>query len=106
MFVESGASHLKAQISGLLVAFETGTEGGEEVALDLIELIALRMPTRDDYQVGVLGFFVRANLVALHRDAITFPEAVGRFLAAALAAPLGHVELTATFEAGIGDLFL
>ncbi|MBW8883000.1 MAG: hypothetical protein JF615_16735, partial [Asticcacaulis sp.] len=45
MFVESGASLLKAQISGLLVAFETGTEGGEEVALDLIELIALRMVT-------------------------------------------------------------
>ncbi len=105
MFVESGASLLKAQISGLLVAFETGAEGGEGVALDIIELIALRMPSRDDYQVGVLGFFVRANLVALHRDAITFPETVSRFLAAALAAPLGHVELTATFEAGIGDLF-
>ncbi len=105
MFVECSSNLVKAQLAAFLVNFETGAEGGEAVALDIVELIAMRMCSREDYQVGVLGFFVRANLVALDRRVIAFPEALNRFTAAALAAPLGHEELTATFEAGLDDLY-
>ncbi len=105
MFIETSANHVKAHLASLLLAFELGTEGGEVVALDIVEFIAMRMKSREDYQIGVLGFFVRANLIALDQNVITFPETLGRMTAAALAAPLGHVELTETFEAGLGDLF-
>lgn len=105
MFVECSSNLVKAQMAGLLVNFETGGEGGEAIALDIVELIAMRMVSREDYQVGVLGFFVRANLVALDRRIICFSEALNRFTTAALAAPLGHEELTMSFEAGLDDLF-
>ncbi len=106
MPTENDRHFITARIAGLVAAFESGADGGEPVALDIVELIAMRMCSREDQQVCVLGFFVRANLVALDQNVISFAETVSRLVAAAMAAPEGNVQLTQTFDAGLGDLFL
>jgi len=94
----------RAQIAPLLAAFAEGREDGECVTLDIVEQIALRIRWRDDYQVGLLGLCVRANLVALERDILPVDEVLNRFTAAAAAAPRGQVPFTRTLEAGMADL--
>ncbi len=95
---------VKTRIAPLLTAFVEGGEDGESVTLDVVELIALRMRWRDDYQVGLLGLCVRANLVALERGILPYGDVLNRFTAAALAAPQGHVPFTQAVEAGMADL--
>lgn len=104
MHIESSAHVAKAQIAALLVAFETGADDGEAVALDIVEYIAMRMRWRDDYQVGLLGLFVRAGLVALDRHVMAFPDVLARMTAVAKAAPLGKTAFTQTVQAGLADL--
>jgi hypothetical protein len=95
---------VKTRIAPLLTAFVEGGEDGESVTLDVVELIALRMRWRDDYQVGLLGLCVRANLVALERGILPYGDVLNRFTTAALAAPQGHVPFTQAVEAGMADL--
>ncbi len=95
---------VKTQIAPLLTAFVEGGDDGECVTLDVVELIALRMRWRDDYQVGLLGLCVRANLVALERDILPYAEVLNRFTAAAVAAPQGQMSFTKALEAGMADL--
>ena len=94
----------RAQIAPLLAAFAEGREDGECVTLDIVEQIALRIRWRDDYQVGLLGLCVRANLVALERDILPLGEVLNRFTAVAVAAPRGQVQFTRTLEASMADL--
>lgn len=95
---------VKMQIAPLLTAFIEGGDDGECVTLDIVERVALRMRWRDDYQVGLLGLCVRANLVALERDILPYAEVLNRFTAAAVAAPHGHTAFTKALEAGMADL--
>jgi hypothetical protein len=95
---------VSCQILALLTAFIEGGEDGECVTLDIVELIALRMRWRDDYQVGLLGLCVRANLVAVERNILPYGEVLNRFTAAAVAAPQGHTPFTKALEAGMADL--
>ncbi len=94
---------VKTQIAPRLTAFIEG-EDGEVVTLDIVEFIALRMRWRDDYQVGLLGLCVRANLVALERGILPYGEVLNRFANAAVAAPQGHGPFTKAIEAGMADL--
>lgn len=95
---------VRGQIASLLAAFVEGREDGECVTLDVVEQIALRIRWRDDYQVGLLGLCVRANLVALERGILPLTEVLNRFTAAAAAAPRGQVQFTRTVEASMADL--
>lgn len=104
MFVDTSASLVKSQISAMLVAYQTGSDDGEAVALDIVELIAWRMRWRDDYEVGLLGLYVRTHMVALNREAMSFALVVDRVTSAAIAAPQGHAVLMETLEGGLGDL--
>ncbi|MGZ3298067.1 MAG: hypothetical protein ACXU8U_03450 [Asticcacaulis sp.] len=104
MHVDSSAQVAKAQIAGFLVAFESGADDGEAVALDIVEFIALRMRGRDDYQVGLLGLFIRAGLVALDRGVMAFPDVLTRMASVARAAPLGKAAFIQAVQAGLADL--
>ena len=75
--------------------------GCESVALDLVELLALRMPSRTSFQVAVLGFFVRANLWSWETGKSSRRALVGRLADAALAAPIGHHAMTKVFSIGV-----
>lgn len=68
------------------------------VCLDVVELIATRMISREDYQVRALGFFVRANINLYLDGRIAFFELIMRFSAALENAPRGHAELVSTFK--------
>ena len=65
-----------------------------------IELIALRMRRREDIDVFELGIFVRANLISFEQGVMSFPDIHTRFMAAALAAPLGPAEFAETLHIG------
>ncbi len=95
---------VKTQIAPLLTAFIEGGEDGECVTLDIVELIALRMRWRDDYQVGLLGLCVRANLVAVERNILPYAEVLNRLTTAAVAAAQGHTPFTKALEAGMANL--
>ena len=94
----------KTRITPLLTAYIEGGLDGESCTLDIVELIALRMRWRDDYQVGLLGLCVRANLVALERGILPYADVLDRFTNAAMAAPRGHLPFTQAVEAGMADL--
>ena len=98
MIIDSSAKGLRCQMTGLLVDFEMHPEQGELVALDVCEMIGTRLAARDDYQMGVMGLFVRTVLLALDRGRMAFPEAVDRLCRAAMAAPLGHAALADCFD--------
>ena len=96
---------VKTQIAPLITAFIEGGDDGECITLDVVELIALRMRWRDDYQVGLLGLCVRANLVALERGILPYGEVLNRFTAAARRrAARNHTPFTKAIEAGMADL--
>ncbi len=74
-------------------------ENAEDVVcLDIVELIASRMVSREDYQVRAVGFFVRANIHLYLDGRIAFFELIMRFSAALEKAPQGHAELVSTFK--------
>ena len=95
---------VKTKIAPLLTTFIEGGDDGESVTLDIVELIALRMRRRDDYQVGMLGLCVRANLVALERGILPYGDVLNRFTVAATAAPCGEAPFTQAVQAGMADL--
>ncbi len=95
---------VKTKIAPLLTTFIEGGDDGESVTLDIVELIALRMRWRDDYQVGLLGLCVRANLVALERGILPYGDVLNRFTVAATAAPRGEAPFTQAVHAGMADL--
>ncbi len=97
MITETSADIVRSQIATHLVE---SLVKGDDASLDIIELIALRMPTRENYQVAVLGYFVRANLFYLSKSMITFAEILERFTSAALHAPYGHEDFARHLDAG------
>jgi len=99
MFIETSATVLRSQLAAHLVNFMLNPD---DTALDIIELIALRMRTREDYQVAVLGFFVRANLLYLEKGIVSFCEVLERLTVAAVNAPRGHDAFTQALNAAVG----
>ena len=95
---------VRTKIAPLLTTFIEGGDDGECVTLDIVELVALRMRWRDDYQVGLLGLCVRANLVALERGLLSYDDVLNRFTIAATAAPQGEGPFTQAVHAGMADL--
>lgn len=89
----------RAQMAALLVAFRL-EDHPDDIPLDIIELIALRMRRRKDIDVFELGIFVRANLISFEQGVLSFPDIHTRFMAAALAAPLGPAEFAETLHIG------
>ena len=100
MITQSSAKITQALMTAFLVTFKIEGIDGDDVGLDIIEFIAVKMKTREDEQVAELGYFVRANLLFFHLGQLEYPEVHARFVRAALAAPLGYVELARTFEFG------
>ena len=98
MIVESSAKVLRGQMTRLLVEFEMTPQHGELVAMDICEVIAVRLWERDDYQMGILGLFVRTVLLALNKGKMAFPEALEKLSHAALTAALGHEALAGCFD--------
>ena len=103
MITQSSADIIRSQLAAHLVDFMLSED---DVALDIIEFIALRMPERHDYQIAVLGYFVRANLFYLTRDMISFSEVLERLAHAASQAPLGHEALTQSLDASASHYHL
>ncbi len=102
MPVDSSTVQVRSELASLIVDFMLETPDGEGIALDIVELIALRMPSREDYPVAVLGFFVRGNLLGLSRGMVTYPDVLERLTAVARDAPLGDVAVTRTIKSVIG----
>jgi len=96
MIVESSATHVKSELSRLLIAFRSD-EHSSDVSLDVIEFIALRMRERADDQVAEMGFYVRVNLLGFVAGRFSYYEVHDRLVRAALAAPLGHADLREAF---------
>jgi len=90
---------VKAQMAAYLISFRL-EDRHDDIPLDIIEFIALRMTRREDIDVFELGVFVRANLACFDVGTLTYPDILTRFTAAALAAPLGPAQLIETFHIG------
>ena len=103
MIVETSATVLRNQIKTALLSFLLEEALDEEIALQIIEIIALRMRSREDYQVSVIGAFVRVNLFWLQRGLLSYCEALERFTHAATHAALGHATLVKVLHVTIGQ---
>lgn len=103
MMVDSSAAHLRTAIAKCLIAFVLGNLGGEEAALDLAELIAVRASAATDDEVATVGFYVRANLIAMGRGHATYCEVLQNLTDAAIAASMGPA-LKRSIEAGLSVL--
>ncbi len=90
---------VRAQMAALLLAFRLEMRN-DDIPLDIIELIALRMRQNADIDVFELGIFVRANLACFDLGTLSFQNIHARFMAAALAAPIGPVEFAETLQIG------
>lgn len=104
MHIDSSAAQIRTTIANQLIALVLDTVSGEEAALDLAELIAVRMPGASDDEVAVVGFYVRANLVAMLKQKASYCEILHRLSEAAVIARLGPIELKKSIEAGLDDL--
>jgi hypothetical protein len=104
MIVETSTDVFRRQISKCLLAylFEDGVD--EDIALQIVEIIALRMPRREDADVASVGVFVRTNLVWLDQGMMSYCELLERFTKAAAHAGLGYTALQPTLKLTIGDL--
>ncbi len=89
MLIESSAIVVKSTLARLLVNFRIEAFDREEIALDIIEFIALRLAERDDAHVFTLGLFVRINLAGFLAGRIPYAQLHDRFTVAALAAREG-----------------
>ena len=98
MIIATNTDVTKAIMAAFLVAFQNEGVEGDDVGLDIIEFIALRMKTRSDEEVAELGYFVRANLLFLYLDQLSLGEVLSRFVTAALAAPRGYAAMAAGFD--------
>ena len=100
MIIESSAQQTKAQLTRFLVDFKLEGVKGDDIGLDIIEFIALKLRAREDHQVAELGYFVRSTLLYFHLDQLAYPDAHSRLATAALAAPLGYDAMARTFKFG------
>ncbi len=89
----------RAQMAALLLAFRL-EDRHEDIPLDIIEMIAMRMRRREDIDVFELGIFVRANLICFMQGTLSFPDIHTRFMAAALAAAIGPDAFAETLHIG------
>ena len=64
MLIESSAIIVKSTIAGMLVSFRIDAMVLEEIALNIIEFIALRLNDANDAHIFNLGLFVRTSLAA------------------------------------------
>lgn len=90
MIIETSTDAIRSEIGHLLADYLLDPRTSEATALQVIEIIAFRMHTREDYQVATVGAFVRINLHWLHLRKISCHDAVERFTRAAAYACLGH----------------
>lgn len=100
MIIESSAQHSKAQMTRFLVASKLEGVQGDDIGLDIIEFIALKLRPREDHQVAELGYFVRSTLLYFHLGQLDYPDVHARLVTAALAAPLGYEAMARTFQFG------
>lgn len=66
---------------------------GDDIALDIIEFIARRMPEPEDAYVFELGQWVRKTLILFDIGETCFTATLDALLAAAMAARVGTPEL-------------
>ncbi|MFT4073896.1 MAG: hypothetical protein QM647_00095 [Asticcacaulis sp.] len=99
MIITDDIQIIKAQMAAFLLAFRL-EDRNEDISLDMIELVALRMRRREDADVFQLGLFVRTNLACFELGTLSFPDIHARFMAAALAASVGPAEFTETLYLG------
>jgi hypothetical protein len=99
MIITDDIQITRAQMAALLLAFRL-EERREDIAFDMIEMIALRMRQREDMDVFELGIFVRANLACFELGSLSFPDIHARFMAAVIAAPLGPVVFAEALHIG------
>ena len=100
MIVDSSTNVTNAIMAAFMVTFKMEGLDGDDIALDIIEFIAVRMKHREDYQVAELGYFIRANLLYFQLDQLSYQECHARLVNAAVTAPLGYAFLAKTFEYG------
>lgn len=102
MIVETSTHVVRSVLSVLLTVYKMDNREDSDVALDVIEFIALRMREHQDHQVAEMGTFVRACLIGYFHDRLSYEDAHERLVAAALYAPLGHVCLREAFRCSSG----
>jgi hypothetical protein len=93
MIVETNMDPIRNVLSSLVLAVLEDKRLAEDSALEIVEIIALRMKSREDYQVAAIGMFVRVNLRWLLQRRLSSTVVVERFTRAAAYAVLGHAEL-------------
>lgn len=91
--IETNGLVIRTQLAAHMVIFTCEGRQGDDIALDIIEYIALRMDGRDDASVLELGLFVRSVLLGYVSGEMRFCDALDRFEAAAVAAPSGKSAL-------------
>jgi len=99
MIIADETQIVKAQMAALLLTFRLEARN-DDIPLDIIELIALRMRRRQDLDVFELGIFVRVNLIWFAQGSLSFPDIHSRFMAATLAASIGPAEFAETLHIG------
>jgi hypothetical protein len=98
MILETSQDVIRAKIRPLLAECLHSGRTREDIALQIIEIIAIRMTAREDYQVATVGAFVRINLTSLAKRRISFCQVLERFTTAAAHARLAHVALVETLK--------
>jgi hypothetical protein len=104
MIVETNMDPVRNALSDLICAVLQDKRLAEDSALQIIEIVALRMKSREDYQVSAVGMFVRINLRWLLQKRLTPAVALERFTRAAAYAVLGHAELVNQLNVSQMDL--
>ena len=104
MIGEISKDVFRRHINRRLLAVLTKPDAVEDVALQIIEIIAWRMPKRADAEVACVGAFVRANLYRLDQGLIGYCELLERFTHAALSAAGGYSALEPVFRRSLDGL--
>ena len=89
MLTDIRAIAVKSVLGHMVEKALAAKDDREELALDLIEFITLRLRDRDDNHVFSLGLFVRTALAGFLSKRITKATLVDRLASAALAASQG-----------------
>jgi len=91
MLTDLRAIAIKSVLGHIVESALAAKDDREELALDLIEFIALRLRVRDDAHVFSLGLFVRTALAEFLSKRMVKAEFVDRLARAAMAAGQGPV---------------
>ena len=89
---------VRTQLAAHLVVFTCEGYAGDDIALDIIEHIALRMKTREDKTVHEVGTAVRTALIRYVVSELSFSDTLDHFTDLAMAAPVGAAELIETMH--------